>query len=823
MESLTKEILFQSSGIEDWTAFYADLEKKANIPNASSFESKAGKIVFRNSYLNLQEVKDIVDDIEGVVNVVLYTDTLEIPEFTKWVINKNSLIIYARNIIVHDYAGILLDFQDSQVGKLVVIGREFNNRQVEVKCIFDTEESPDIYYLDASNATSGTMISAKEKVSVLQQLTLAETTRLFPEQDLSFYLNNAFIYASVLSDQDESLALSMLLWVKSLASQSVSFQNLFYRVTSLASLLQSQIKAKENGARFVPYLSATVYENLAESFVNVAAHYEDLYTTLSVEESLTEQNIDEAKTMVSNAEAEINFVNALLDQAKQKSAEANEAVKEAMKNFEDQNLIVKLIAIDFETVGIPEYKKKVIMEGMFDIITSLVTFGVSIGLMATGAGAGAGVAGAGASVATVSQVAKSGVETASMAKTLAETMEKLSELIEKIKEAIELAQSIKQVVDNVATAENQMATIQQINDFYDEIDLTASDNWTIFELQASNAMEDPIALGIGFAKEYDEAMKILAIYGQSLSAAQVASIKADQELAAIFFQLEYAQEKKKNLEVLVDKLEVGQAMNLEMKQQLFQKHLDHKSSLFSALTSYKQSFFYWSFTNSLIQPKIIESVNQIGSGLEELTQITMDEVTALDQFNPPPQLMKNFIFSVEDKAIIQRLKSEQETSWVLPINDPEFQGLERVRLDNLRVWIEGVTFENNEDSVFITITNTGNYLDCYKKMGYQFNSKPLVRTFKYKVMDSPLNADWKFDNHTWGLVQIDGEVDQEVKYAYFRPTPFSEWKISLKSNNTGIDLSKVSKITMYFEGTAIGTTEAHSLQLREKAILNISV
>ena len=814
--------LSQSLKNKDWAAFYADLEKKANIPNASNFENKAGRITFRDTYLNLFEVKNKLKDIEKLVNVVLYTDTLEIPQFTNWVIKNTSLTIYARNIIVHDSSSIIIDYQNSDTGKLIVIGSEFPQNPISVKCVFNSDTIPKTFDLNAFNTKKGALINAKDNQAFLKGLSLAETTRLFPEEELLFYLNNAFIYASLLYDQHQELALSILLWVKALSSQNVVFQNLFYRSTSLSALLQSQINAKENGARFVPYLSENVYENLAGSFVEVAINFEQQYNNLSTVEALTENDISTAKAMIANSEAEIEFVNALLDQAKQNSTDATAAVEEAMRNFEDQNRAVKFIAINFETIGIPEYKAKVILEGMLDIVGALVSFSVSVGLMATGAGAGAGAAGATASVASVAKVAQSGAEVASLAKTLAETMEKLKELIETIQIAIGLAQSVKAVVNDISDAENQMTAIQEINDSYGDVDIASADNWNIFQIQASGAMKDPIELGIGFAKEYDEAMQILAIYGQSLSAAQLASTKADQELAAVFFQLKYAEEKKQNLEALLNDLQEGQALNLELKQALFQKHLDYKSLLFSALTSYKQSFFYWSFAESSINPKIIDGAEMLNSGLTDLTQITMDETEALERFNPPPQEMKNLLFSVEDEATIAELRNTQETRWVLPSNDPEFLGLERIRLDSIRVWIEGITFKNNEDSVFVTITNTGNYIDCYKGKGYQFTSKKLTRTFKYRIMDAPLNADWRFENNTWGLVQIDGKVDQEVRYAYFRPTPFSEWKISLKSNNPGIDLSKVRKLTMYFEGTAIGSSTAHALRLTEKLKLDVS-
>ena len=48
---------------------------------------------------------------------------------------------------------------------------------------------------------------------------------------------------------------------------------------------------------------------------------------------------------------------------------------------------------------------------------------------------------------------------------------------------------------------------------------------------------------------------------------------------------------------------------------------------------------------------------------------------------------------------------------------------------------------------------------------------------------------------------IDGAVDAEVSYAYFAPTPFSNWQLSISA--PGMDLSGVSSIVMDFAGSAI--------------------
>jgi len=44
-------------------------------------------------------------------------------------------------------------------------------------------------------------------------------------------------------------------------------------------------------------------------------------------------------------------------------------------------------------------------------------------------------------------------------------------------------------------------------------------------------------------------------------------------------------------------------------------------------------------------------------------------------------------------------------------------------------------------------------------------------------------------------------VDNEVRYAYFQPTPFGEWHI--KVTGDGLDLSGVTRVVMQFAGSVI--------------------
>ena len=799
----------QSVYATDWSSYYDNLQKKGNIPNAAIAITDKNNAVFRDMYVDLATVAESIRKSGfNPSQITIYADVLHISDFANVLLESSALIIYARRIEAKGNSTIILDYRKNNSAKVVVFCAEMEGK-ITVSAIKNTTDQPALFYISEKNITPGISISDLEGNPASSIVKLAQGIGFQIPADMLLYLNNAFIYASLLYDQNPKLALSIFLWVKGWAAQSSEMEELFYRSTSIATLLNCQINAAANGAVFVPYLTSDIYTMLANSFSKDAAKYENDYMHLSTQEVLTSENIAIAKTMIDTAQSEIDYVNALLNQANENYNNAVKASNKAEANLNRQQIKVSYVGADFEKIGIPDYEREQIIKAVITLVSAVVTFGAGIAMVAAGdpAAAPAAVTGAVDSAKAVAQAAGTGVEVAKTAKSLSDSMASLKKLVEVLKKIYELAKAVKQVAGDIKEAKNQMKVIQEMDDTTGGADLSAADAWAIYKIQADNILEDPIKKEIGFAAQYKQELDILVVYGQSLSASQLAVIKAGQEVASITFQLHYAKEKKANLEKMVNNLKVGDVLLAGMMQQFYQKYLDSKSSLFSALKSYQASYFYWALKNSGVQPKIIDSVNDLNSGIQNITKIAMDTANALNQFNPPPQSMSNMIFEITDEIILKELHTTGKTTWVLPLDNPEFEGLNRVRLSKIRVWLEGIILEPHHDSVYLNITNAGNYLDRYNNLNYQFGSKELTRAFKYLISTHDKNSSWEFDNGTFGLVQIDGSVDKEVEYAYFQPTPFSEWSISLTSNNKGVDYSKVSKITMTFEGSAIGSVK----------------
>ena len=816
--SSTNNIQNQPAYPADWSTFYTNLQTKGNVPNADSAVISANNTVFRGMFQDLSVIKESLRKAAITPTLtIIYADVLVIPDLTNWLLQSAGLVIFARRIEVTGSVTVMLDYRQTATAQLVVFASEMVGT-LSVTAVSQSDNNPTQFSIAQANVTPGLSVNNNGGTPTLQALQLQQGLGFQLADDMQLYLSNSFIFGSLLYDQNPALALSIFLWVKGWAAQNDQMEELFYRSTSLATLLSAQTNAAANGAAFVPYLTANVYTTLANAFAAEAAKYEADYLQLSTQKVLTDVGISLAKTMAANADSEVTYVNALLKQANDNYDNAVAAATKAQINFNNQDIVVSGVAAKFQQIGIPDYQREQIIKAIVSLVTAVVTFGAGIAAMAMGDEAAAPAAAEGAvnGVKAVAQAADTGAAVAKQASQLAEVMAKLKKLVEVLKKVYELAMAVKEVAANISEAKGQMKVIQEMQDSTDGADLSAADGWAIYKLQVDNMLADPIEKQIEFAADYKEALDILVIYGQSLSASQLAVIKAGQQAAAITFQLHYAQQKQANLQALVNNLQAGEAPILSMMQQFYQKYLDGKSSLFAALKNYQASYFYWALRQSSVQPQIVDPVTDLNAGIQNITKITMDTANALQQFDPAPQPMENMLYVITDAAVLTTLQTTGTATWLLPIDHPEFAGLERVRLDTIRVWLEGTQLSKGNDSVYITISTAGNYLDRYKGTNYQFNSKQLNRSFKYMVADHGQHPDWSFDDDSLGFVQIDGAVDKEVAYAYFQPTPFAEWTISLTANNPGLDYSKISKITMYFEGTAIGSSAQARQSLTSK-------
>lgn len=790
----------------DWADFFNNLEKQGKVPYPSSEIIDRSQAMFQSMYLDLAQIKNKIEKsgLEPPV-VTIYADVLNIPSNLNWVLNRAAIVILARQILVGDSVRIDLDFRQSKTASLVLFTNELAGQIVSV-AVTDKQsgDAPREFQLESTPPKGGVQICYKNNKPTKIDLSRAQGLPMTPTETFQSALRTEFIFASLLWDQNPPLALSMMTWLKDWSGVSQELLDMFLRSSSLLSLLSSQINAQKNGSTFVPYLTQEVYTDLASAFVNEAKQYESDYMELNTQKVLTDQGITLAKTLLDNKTYESQYINKLLEQAKANYDNAVEAVNAADKNFSDAQTKVKMAQIDFKDKGVPEWKRKKIVDAIISLATAGIEFAVGIGLMLVGDEAG----GAGSAQAAieggeaVAKAAKTGTEIAKMAKNLTNTMKTLKKLVDALQKVYKFLQQTMLAAQNIQDASKYAKKMNDMDVTTDGADITSAYQWQIFRNDMDAVLQDPIDKKVGYAKELKLAVDDLAVYGQALAAAQVAVIQAGQSYATILLQQELAKLQQKRLQQYVNSLKAGEAPIIAMMQQFYLRYVDAKSSLFSALENYRASYFYWSLEHSTIKPMIIDPVNKLETGLKDLTAIALDKENALKHFSPPPQNMKSKQFTINDETILNNLKKKHQATWNIALDNSTFIGLDRVRLKTVRIWLNGI--KGQSGTINVAIKTTGSYQDRFKGKKYQFTAKPLYRGFEYRITNTKTGTpDWEFPNGTFAYIEIDGSVDNEVSYAYFVPTPFAEWQINISNISGELKLGDITEIIMEFAGSAI--------------------
>jgi hypothetical protein len=796
-----------SSGI-DWPHLFQQIETAGHVPAASSQVLDGNHAVFRAMYVDLSTVAATV--LQSGLNpplVTIYADVLNIPDGFDYLVQSSALMVLARRVQAGAAARVHVDYRTDASGTLVLFFNELAGSLSIVAVTKDQgADKPWPFDVSAAPPEGGLQVMMQAGVPSLLTRTRAQGVAAWPDQTFTQAMSSEFIFASLLYDDQPELALAMFSWVKNWAfGDAPDLLPLLLSSAAMVSLLSAQINAQRNGAAFVPYLTADIYTQLASAYVAEAQDYETKYLALTTQKVVTDEMIAQAKTLLDNQSYQTDYVQKLLVQAKSNYDNAMAAVQSANGQFNAAQLQVDLVQIKFKDVGIPEFEEKKIIEAVITLAGAIITFGVGIASMLVGDEAG-GAASAEAAVEgakAAEEAAKVGSEIATIAKQLAEVMKKLKTIIEALTKVTELIKSVIEAAENIEHAQEGAAAMASMDVSTGGADLTATYEWQVYQLNADAAMKDPIDQGVGYAEELKTAIDTLAIYGQALAAAQLAAVTAGQKYATVQLQLALAQQQQARLQQLVDSLKTGEAPIVAMMQLFYQRYLNVKSGLFAALEGYRASYFYWALEHSSVQPRVVDPVDQIASGLSSLTAVALDKANALAHFAPnPPQPLRQQLVVIDDPKVLQQLRTTGSTTWAIPADDPDFAHMDRVRLSTIRVWLDATKSLNAGDySVDMTITSTGNYLDRFAGTPYQFTSAPLQRDFKYRVSATDENSDWEFSNGSYGYVTVDGSVDELVSYAYFEPTPFAEWQIKVATD--GLDLSGVRRMTLELAGSVI--------------------
>lgn len=592
---------------------------------------------------------------------------------------------------------------------------------------------------------------------------------------------------------DRRLARKLALWVAESTPPDDADQRLFLEATTLAAAWREG----DSGIIYVPRLRGELYEQLAQTFTEAVKAAESSFDMVENREENNKARLDAADAMLGHYRNALAFSQAVSEQAKENFEKAKAARDTAAKAFEEQYKAFDE-AGDAYKDGLEEFRKDQERKAFW----SWMSFGIGCVIALGGAFTG-NPAIVFAGVSTASGSISGGADTPQKAKAnkYLVALWVIAVVAQKVSEGIE-----KGLADGGGEPKNPEELrewIESQTQDGDQPDRMSPADWDEFienmDAQLKPAIDD---WGVPGALEYRKETRIMAIRGR----AYYESAEACEMRAIEYRQAELGQGRdEKDLEQarqLVDKLKANEGPIEDLLLELRRLIAGLKGRLLLAIEDTRAAYAY----QTLKRFDGTASLNQRAFVLQgELGKLKEAYFTALGQQRPQPLRFKPYV--IREADFVDRFKATRRLEWMLPMSGNTGYMQDRVRVNTIRVWLDGARHSDG-DPIVIGISTTGLYEDRSGDRDFAFWSPPEPWVFSYtlfpqgmKVDESPLEQDV--------AILTDGELGWGDGKNRFQPTPFATWRISLPDEigrgdhlNQSIDLSGLTAIWLQFEGNS---------------------
>ncbi len=768
----------------DWNGIYSGVQTKANVPSTTETTRDGSRLVVRDLLVSLDTVIDAVEKAATPpLFVYVFADVVTLSATRNWALPPLALFIVARRVVATSGTFLQLDYRTNTEATFVLYANEIEGPLSVHAVTAASPSSPFLFDLTQFDSL-GVQIRSLDGLVDQIPLPVLPDELLNTGDPLWMSLSTNFQFASMLVDPHPPVARAMLAWIQAASAPSAALNDFCLQ----SAALQTQLTVSSSGVNFVPYLSPTVYRDTATAFGKAAKDYETEYQYFSAQASTKEQWIASARNMQQYFALTDDFNRELIAQAEANLKGASDAVDAAKLRFKLTQLTIAPLQAKFQA-GIEIWKSDQVLKAVFDILSAVVTFGAAIGAMAVGDEAAAGTAAKSAAGAgkAAADAAKAGGEAARVAGTmsqLADAMKALQKIGKALMATITLVQKI------VAAASSlQPGGVDKPVPSID--DISAQAEWDVFRLRVDDMMQFPVDKGIEGARPYRMALDELSIYGKALAATQSSYIRTAQELARLRLQSRVSSGMTKTIADSIARMQAGEKPDRLMMHLLYVRGLNMKRWLFIALRNYTWSYRYWALRKSAVTPSILAPASKL---IDDMATMQRDYSDALESFQPPPQEFGaqegGVVVEISDPSVLNALRTRGEAQIAVDASLPQFAAYDRVRVSRVRVWLDGA-----RGPTYIEIRTNGVYRDRLGTSAYTFTAAPLQRFFQYHGAPGDVSG-----------IDGDGVVADENRFAYFQPTPFTEWHLRIPpSLNPSLDLSGLSKIAMTFTGSAIGS------------------
>jgi hypothetical protein len=761
-------------------AFYSQLAEKKILPDFRSESQDTGTFVVQDDVVDLDKVtgSDAWLRLQPRITYV-FADIVRIPDRYLIELKQQGLVIVARRIESPGRAYMYLNLVEGKQTVLNIFAREWSGRVKAIGFTQPNRQQVDAFDLGAHNTLAVAVAHRQDRTQLFTASHINQEIYRFRNK-LYSQLARAYLVASTVDRSKSADALPLLNWIASVAADAPAEDALqsYTQLALQAAALEMFWRSYQASTGYVPYLDQRFYVETAESYLNAIEVYQLQYDRFVDRTANRSDRIAMARLLAGNTQDQVHQKQLYLEQGLNNIAQAKEAMERADADFQKQSFEVELARLSFQA-GIERWKYEQSLKMAVDAIFAIFQVASSVATTIT----------TGTPSLDPAALASFLGDLGSFSETLASSVDALVRATDRSIVLTGASENISQLVDQDFDMAEAKAVLEQIQVSTNDI-LFDQRAWSVFVLESKEALKFAVDHGIAGALSYQTQLEKLAIMGQASLSARMNLIRNLQEQAQIKIAMQTEMATVERTQQLIDAFVTNQSVDSILAEAFLQQLFELKRPFYFSLLNYQAAYAYWALETVEDSLSLLQTSQQWRKKLAEIKQRYAD---ALHRFPTAPQSFQSKIISIDDAPSLDRLRRTSEVQLHIPLTEGVFSGLDRIRLNFIRVWVDEGDVLDAPRSYVVRISNSGLMADRLGDQTYLFQARPLSRIFEYTV-----------DGRGHINMNIDGRLDEEFSFAYYRPTVFSTWSIRFdRSENPQLDLSKVKGLRMEFGGSGI--------------------
>ena len=717
-------------------------------------------------------------------SIYIFADTIEIKENFNLVMQNQNIVIFARKIIGPGSPTFVIG-QGNTSSSITIISPSIESPFNVISFIPNDE----IKFDNIENASSdGTSIIASGN-NYFKQLHEDSYRILLAKDDGQFrdIVNRTFDMAVNVYDSNKGFSLKLIKWIenslrktKNLVGQDPILIDLYSQALAFRQFIELSLRSKN----VVPYLDRSLYRDKYQAYLNTMMVFEQHRERIIDRNSSEKDKIETTRLAISSIDDVLRTQDTIISQTELNIDKLFKSVTDIESQYKTQEITVLSARTNY-LYGVEVWKTQQQLEAALAIFQAIADIGAAVSGVYTG------------SLAGVNNL------TEQLSKT-PEALDKAKNLVTNLKAVTEVIGNITKVATGIASLTSEVkSTIkyQKITNIMDSFDFalpTLNESnlaWDMMLTEVRSNLRYADSLGIRGARNFLLELEKQVLLGKAINSSQLYLVQEQAKLVDLLLTRSTKINQKERLEEHLQKASSESIRFRVIERELERTSQHFKRPMFVALSNYLAAFEYWSLTESQILPNLNKSYLDYQV---DLAAIETEYLDALNRFQPAPQDFSITNYNIDDKEQIATIKNTGQFNFTISLDDHLFCAFDRVRLNKIRVFFEGIELPFGKQ-FNLNITSTGNYLDRLGSDTYQFSSKPLQRAFYYQL-DNPIN------NQT--SIISDGALSDQFSYAYFEPTPFSNWNVSLNGFDQNMPennqyLEHILNIRVEFYGNGI--------------------